>query len=225
MILYVKSDIEPVFKNYLWFESNEDSAKPFSFRGIEKITDMFNETRTEEEKIKFKFVNNKNGLLIDFCDSLAGYNEYVLYLGNEPYCFFTFKAKYFNVKKMLEHDCDYFVCRFALDNKFLRYHPKGFLDSFSTPIFLGVVDLINDSFLATPIKTNLSKNKKLRYFFSLLKNENRREDTLYLTCAAKNKSDFIEVDFSKPVLFSYIGISVSIVSEFSNKRNKIKTLK
>ncbi len=221
MILYVKSDIEPVFKNWLWFENDSENAKPISFRGVTKSIDLFSSSQEAEKKLKFKFVRCNSGLLIDFDDSINNYNEYALYIGSQFYCGFKIKERKFETNFVFEHACNYFVIRYAVQNRFLRYHAKGFTTTKADTVFIGLANVNTNSFLAQPIKTNLSRNKRSRYFFALLNNENWREQALQPTQAVKIKNDFKEIPFEKVVIFSYFAVDVTINSEFKNKGHKL----
>ncbi len=225
MILYVKSDIEPVLKNWVWFENDGENAKPISFRGVTNSTDLFNGTWVTDKKLKFKFIKSNSGLMIDFDDSINNYSEYALYIGSEIYCTFKIVATKFEAKYLLEHACNYFVVRYSIQNRFLRYHSKGFTTTRADMIYIGLANVATNSFLALPAKTNLSRNKRSRYFFSLLHNQNWREGTLQPVQAIKIKNDFKEVEFEKVVLFSYFAVDVTINSEFKNKGHKLTLLK
>ncbi len=219
MILYVKSDIEPKYEAWTWW-GNE---KVFSLRGIEKCFNLFDELETVNKKLKFKFIKNKFGLLIDFEDKLHKYSEYHLYLGSEIYCTFTVE-NFRNVNAILEHECSYFILKYAVENIELRYHNTGFYDQFTTHVFIGLADVVNDSFTGVPFKTNLSFTKKHRNYYGMLFNENKREKTLLLTNCVKNKSDYREIEFVKPIIFSYFAVTVNIESTLKNKRYKLKLL-
>lgn len=244
MILFVKSNLEPIYENWVW--SDKETKYPFSFRGIEKTTDLFGNDVQEEKKLKFKFIKSTTGLLIDFEDCKDSYQEYALYLGNKTYVGFKIVKRFFNVKNIVENYCDYFVLKYSVDNHYLKYHGKGFYNNTFDMVNLGVTDM-NNSILGMPFKTNLSKTKKMRYFYSLLNNDNKKELINYpmfdgsnldnaneskviyqLTNAIKNKNDYKEILFSRPVLLSYIAVNVIKVdmtdSDFKNKKYKIKLL-
>ncbi len=228
MILYVKSDIEPVYESWNW----KYNDKIFSFRGIRRTLNLFNQWEQAEKKIKFKFLSDNTGLLIDFEDSKHDFFEYALYLGSEKYCTFEV-TDYYNKKNLGEHFCDYFILKYSTDifyefngkNFYYKYHVKGICDKFGKPVFFGLADIVTDSLYGIPFKTNLSANKVRRNFYALLSNDNKREKTLLLCNAEKIKNDFKEIEYiAKSMDFSYFAVSVDIYSKFTNKKNKLKTL-
>jgi hypothetical protein len=243
MVLYVKSDIDPVYikDKWLWF-ANGDLESPFSFRGCKFDIDLFGKQEAKEKKIKFKFIKNKTGLLIDFCDSLADFSIYRLYIGNKLYCEFDCRRHFDKYVKNIF--CDYYVLRFSLDNRFLRFHTHGVYDSTNTTqLFLGVADIEKESLLAIPFKTNLSIDGNKRFFFSLLNCEISKEEKIkvnimgseillpekdiinfYPTTAIKIKNDYQEKNFAREIKFVYFSVSVTIDSYFKNKRAKLKLL-
>lgn len=224
MILYVKSDIDPVFDNWVWYDSEDkEKRKSFSFRGVKQVSDLFNDACDTEKKIKFKFIKSKTGLLINFDDVKNSYNKYRLYLNEKVYCEFNLQGVY-NVNGISEYDCSYFVLRFSLDCRKLKYHNKGYYNEFIEPVFLGIIDVDKDSFMGMPFRTELSNDKKKRYFFSLLNNESFRNNRLYYTCSKKINNKLIEINWVKKILFSYWAVSVSIESNFSNRRDNLKLI-
>ncbi len=222
MILYVKSTIEPVFEKWVWHDRISELA--LSFRGLEITDDLFDKEVCSETKIKFKFIKNNSGLLIDFDSSNDVFPEYGLYLGNTLYCKWTISERKYNITSILESNCNYFVLRYSLDNRYLRYNQKGFTNSLNDTVHLGVADVVNNLLLGVPTKTNLSKDKKKRYYFALLNNDNKREKTLQLCNAVKVGSNFKEIDIGRLTLFSYFCVWVNIESSFKNKGGKIKLL-
>jgi hypothetical protein len=221
MILYVKSNLEPIYENWLW----RAEGKLFSLWGIEKGENLFGENEVVSKKVKFKFIKNKEGLLIDLVEGQKTYTEYELYLGllSQENLVAQFKLERFdNMSSILEHNCDYFVLRYSLVNIKLKYHPKGIYDKFIQPIFIGLVDVLTDSFTGICFKSNLSKSQKYRFFYGLYANENKRQKTLMPCFAQKNKTEYFEFPYAKSFDFTYFCVKVNVNSVFKNKKYKIK---